>query len=658
MADFNSIALANAEKGYYVFPTNGKLPYEGFMWKDLSSNDPEVVAMWIVDSRYTGCMWAIDLTKSGKTVIDFDQHPDKPNGFETAKKLGFTTQADYSWPSMSGTGQHNWYDGVYKQANGLYAGIDRKSGEGAYVIAPYELPYPDDIYQPVPKEYTIERAKNELGIKYEGSVQQWLEEYWGMPTHPEVGELIADFAVKGISGNELVFKIIVKLVFMALEGKGGVPEALEQLEKLWMKSPHSSGDPKLEWDRALWRAIAANGGGIQEKSEEEEDSELIEKIAKRVEQKRVDREAQAIIDAETHQAGQTIDLDAPDEQSKHLIKDLIVEGGINVLFGNSNVGKSFMYMDMWASACIFKEWQGFSARPFKTLFVLGEGAYEFKKRLKVWCEYRGVNYDDIKKYAIVRDGGVISNAEERKIWKDIIDSEGVEAVIWDTWSATAGLEDEDKAPQVTKTINSVRELGYHLTHLFIHHPPLSKEGDEQQRMRGSGALNGRSDCVINLADDSDNFVSNSVKPADGTTWMRLSTRTEYGGKKRNGRKVLKQGLYFVERPYGLDEFGDQETSLVVDSVVDGMSPAIVRITNVLGNSTMTAKQFMDEWNHFYPFDNISDDTARRKLKEAMKAGRVAEAKDPNSSRGKVYTAIRSEPTVNWNAAVKTATISY
>lgn len=627
MADYNSIALANAEKGYYVFPTNGKIPYEGFMWADLSSNDPEVVAMWIVDSRYSGCMWAIDLSRSGKTVIDLDNHPDKPNGFETAKRLGFTTQADYSWPSMSGTGQHNWYDGVYKQSNGLYPGIDRKSGQGAYVIAPYELPYLDDIYQPVPKEYTVERANNELGIKYEGSVQQWIEHYWGMPTHPEVGELIADFAVKGISGNNLVFKIIVKLVFMALEGKGGVPEALEQLQKIWMKSPHSSGDPKAEWERALWRAIAANGGGIVERPQEEDNAEL-EKL---VERKKLNREAEAIVDGMYHQGGARIDLDAPDQQSKHLIKDWIVEGGINVLFGNSNTGKTFAYIDMWASACMEQEWMGFTAKPFKAMFVLGEGAHEFKKRASVWCDHHGYQLSDLLKYAVVWDGGILSSLEERKQWKQVVDNEKVEAIFWDTWAATAGVENEDAAGPTGITLNNARAIGLHLTHIFIHHPPISKEKDTQQRMRGSSALFNRSDAVINLAALSeDNYTSlKGIKPADGTSFLRMSTESQYGGKKRNGRKQTLTGLYFVERSYGLDEFGESDTALVMEREVNGVSKDIRTVLQHLADKEMGWSQWLDSYNQDNPNAQRKRDWAIKRLDSAVKAELVEKSGSQN-----------------------------
>lgn len=637
MANYNDNAIANAEKGWYVFPVQGKLPYEGFMWKDLSSNDPEVVAMWIMDSRYTGCNWAVDLSKSGKTVIDIDQHPDKPNGFETAKRLGFTTESDYSYPSVSGNGQHNWYDGTYKQANGLYPGIDRKSGEGAYVVAPYELPYLDDIYQPVPKEYAIERIANELGKKYEGTVKQWLESYWGLPTHPEVGALIADFAIKGISGNELVFKIIVKLVYMALEGKGGVPEAIEQLEKIWMKSPHSSGDPKQEWDRALARAITGNGGGLPEKSEEEENEALMSLV----ERKKLNREADAIVEAMYHQGGQRVDLNAPDQKSMHLIKDFFVEGGINVLFGNSNTGKTFAYIDMWASACMLQQWQGFSAKPFKALFVLGEGAHDFKKRASVWCDYHEVQLEDLLKYAVVWDGGVLSSLEERKNWKEAVDKEKIEAVFWDTWSAVAGLENEDAAGPTSITLNNARSLGLHLTHIFIHHPPLSKENDKHQRMRGSSALFNRADAVINLAVDEEFASGKGITPAEGTNWLRMSTEAQYGGKKRSGRRHTLTGLYFIEKVYSVDEFGESETALVMDRELSGISRDVRDVLNILSDKEMTVKQFKDEWNHVHPNNQLSSDqTIRARLDAAVKSGQILKLKDPNSQRGSVYKAAK------------------
>lgn len=69
-------ALWLASLGYYVFFVNGnKVPFAGFEWRKNSTNDPKVIfEYW---QRYPkGCV-AIDCAKSGITVVDVDNKPEK-----------------------------------------------------------------------------------------------------------------------------------------------------------------------------------------------------------------------------------------------------------------------------------------------------------------------------------------------------------------------------------------------------------------------------------------------------------------------------------------------------------------------------------------------------------------------------------------------------
>jgi hypothetical protein len=201
------------------------------------------------------------------------------------------------------------------------------------------------------------------------------------------------------------------------------------------------------------------------------------------------------------------------------------------------------------------------------------------------------------------------------------------------------MENEDAAGPTSITLNNARSLGLHLTHIFVHHPPLSKEKETHQRMRGSSALFNRSDAVINLAIDDDFESVKGTKPAEGTNWLRMTTESQYGGKKRSGRKHTVNGLYFIEKVYSVDEFGESETALVMERELSGISRPVLDVVNILGRAEMTPKQFREEWNRIHTNNQIAaDNTIRAKLDAAVKAGQVVKLKDPNSARGSIYKA--------------------
>ncbi len=81
------LALLYAERGFKVFPVNpNKIPYKGFTWSKLATNNPEAIkAMWQV---YPNGRPAFYCKASNVLVIDTDNKPEKgKNGFKILKEL-------------------------------------------------------------------------------------------------------------------------------------------------------------------------------------------------------------------------------------------------------------------------------------------------------------------------------------------------------------------------------------------------------------------------------------------------------------------------------------------------------------------------------------------------------------------------------------------
>lgn len=142
-------ALWLASLGYYVFPVSGqKIPFKGFKWKELSTKDTNAInEYW---QKYPYGRIAIDCEKSGITVVDVDNKPEK-------NKHGLKILADClkNWGdfaenapviiSPSG-GLHIYFKDSQKQLMRCYADcIDIQRPH--YVLAPTSLNAQNGLYK-------------------------------------------------------------------------------------------------------------------------------------------------------------------------------------------------------------------------------------------------------------------------------------------------------------------------------------------------------------------------------------------------------------------------------------------------------------------------------------------------------------------------------
>lgn len=102
-----NLALMYAAYGFYVFPVNpNKIPYKGFAWSKLATNNPdEIRAMW---QAYPNGRPAFYCRKSGYLVIDTDNKPDKGKyGFkiltDLTRELGMLPKTVLVYTQSNGT---------------------------------------------------------------------------------------------------------------------------------------------------------------------------------------------------------------------------------------------------------------------------------------------------------------------------------------------------------------------------------------------------------------------------------------------------------------------------------------------------------------------------------------------------------------------------
>ena len=235
-----------------------------------------------------------------------------------------------------------------------------------------------------------------------------------------------------------------------------------------------------------------------------------------------------------------------------------------LLIGNSNVGKSFLALDIQNSlVCGFREWHGNKInRHGAVLYLTGEGETSVPKRLLAWLQDKRIPLAQIEgKFDILDTDTMIGNGDTltfapndtfRDFLRSIRESgkEYVLAVV-DTLSLFKEGE-ENSADDMAVFVNALKELASTINApvLCLHHSLKYSEAT----FRGSSALRNNVDNLYILTEaenDQNTICLVTDKSRDGEKGPETAM---YFSK----RKVFIEGLYSAS--------GKQLTSLVLDSV--------------------------------------------------------------------------------------------
>ena len=238
----------------------------------------------------------------------------------------------------------------------------------------------------------------------------------------------------------------------------------------------------------------------------------------------------------------------PQLDSTYIIKNWITENSISVVYGPSNVGKSFFCMSLAYHIAAGQEWVGNKIKRGSVLYLATEGGRAFENRLYALHEKHGFN--DVS--LAVRPSPInLYDADEDIAKVEAIMAEigkrmePVTVLVIDTLArATAGQMDENNNSEMSKLIaglDAIRErTGVHI--MLVHHSGK----DASKGARGASALRAACDTEIELSFDEET----RVRTARATKQRDMETGAE-----------INFILQIVE--LGEDADGDQVTTCII-----------------------------------------------------------------------------------------------
>jgi phage/plasmid primase-like uncharacterized protein/KaiC/GvpD/RAD55 family RecA-like ATPase len=238
----------------------------------------------------------------------------------------------------------------------------------------------------------------------------------------------------------------------------------------------------------------------------------------------------------------------PQLDSTYIIKNWIAENSISVVYGPSNVGKSFFCMSLAYYIAAGEEWINNKVKRGSVLYLATEGGRAFENRLYALHEAHGFN--DVS--LAVRPSPInLYDADEDIAKVEAIMAEigkrmePVTVLVIDTLArATAGQMDENNNSEMSKLIaglDAIRErTGVHI--MLVHHSGK----DASKGARGASALRAACDTEIELSFDEET----RVRTARATKQRDMETGAE-----------INFVLQIVE--LGQDADGDQVTTCII-----------------------------------------------------------------------------------------------
>ena len=218
-----------------------------------------------------------------------------------------------------------------------------------------------------------------------------------------------------------------------------------------------------------------------------------------------------------------------------LVRGLIVDGGLALIYGAPKSTKTFLVLDMAMHIAHGRPWYGLPVRQGGVLYVCGEGEAGVRQRMKAWRAEREGDPSEAP-FALLPQAINLYDSEE-DVDRLILDIEGINRtmpepfrlIIFDTFSRMIGSGEEDRAPDQNIMVARAKRIQDKTgaTVLYVHHSGK----DEARGARGSNALPGAADVVIHVSKDSDNgrceakvkMMKDGAEPGPFAYTLRQST---------------------------------------------------------------------------------------------------------------------------------------
>lgn len=289
-----------------------------------------------------------------------------------------------------------------------------------------------------------------------------------------------------------------------------------------------------------------------------------------------------------------------------LVKGIVPEAELVVLYGQSTAGKSFIALDLFACVARGVPWRGLKTKQASVIYLAAEGQGGFRNRLEAYRQH----HDSPTGLRMVLDAPNFLKADADLLAKQILAAGGANVIVVDTLAQVSPGGDENSAEDMGKVLLSCRRLraATGAMIVLIHHAGK----DLTKGARGWSGLKAAADAEI------------EVSRLDSQRWVKVS-------KSKDGEDGAEYPFRLMPVLLGTDEDGDDITSCVIEHTervekgavhepkgkVERVIWRLAHELAELGDNTMSVDTLLQEGARKLPHDPQKHDRRREIVRQAI-----------------------------------------
>lgn len=244
--------------------------------------------------------------------------------------------------------------------------------------------------------------------------------------------------------------------------------------------------------------------------------------------------------------------------SKTLAPQWGVEGflekkSLNMIFGDSGAGKSFVTVDLSCAVAQGLNWHGHKTRQGSVVYIAGEGTQGYASRCQAWSEYHHVNLNEGLLW--FSDNAInLSKPESIKQVSEVIDQinnsakQPVRLMIVDTLARSMD-GDENSGQDMGELIQKLDYLKdkYQCAIVLVHHTGHQ----DKHRARGSTVIKGALDAEFRVSKNKEGIIQfecTKMKEAEAPEPLAFKLHDVELPNQHEGQPVYKAVVVQVENP--------------------------------------------------------------------------------------------------------------
>ena len=239
-----------------------------------------------------------------------------------------------------------------------------------------------------------------------------------------------------------------------------------------------------------------------------------------------------------------------------LIKNVLPDAGLIVLFGASGSGKTFVAIDLAYAIAMGIQWRGNRTKKGRVLIIAAEGGKGMSKRLKAYLKHHKIDPKDADIGLLTVPPNFLLSEDVTELAAAVAASGGADVIIVDTMAQVTPGANENSSEDVGLALANARalETATGATILMVDHSGK----DASKGVRGWSGKRAAADAELEV-----------LKYENGTRELRIT-------KMKDGDDGLKWGFRLETIVVGVDADGDAITSCVAVEA-DVPSPVLVEV---------------------------------------------------------------------------------